>query len=172
MLGNLPSPREMVELLKRHNIGKVRIFEAHHEALRALENTGIEVTEELEKIAGNQRVGEGQRWRLLPGGQHQIHFSGKRDDKGVNHPRLITESGWPSAGDDNDHEARAATVDNALIRHVSSNQGTPRRPGKPIDAYVFSLFKKNLKPGPEIERHFGLFYPNKNPVYPVNFTPY
>ncbi|GLJ18461.1 hypothetical protein SUGI_0327360 [Cryptomeria japonica] len=79
---------------------------------------------------------------------------------------------------DHDHEARAATVDNArvynnnLIRHVSSNQGTPRTPGKPIHTYVFSLFNENLKPGPAIERHFGLFYPNKNPVYAVNFTPY
>ncbi|GLJ18459.1 hypothetical protein SUGI_0327340 [Cryptomeria japonica] len=318
MLGNLPSPREVVELLKRHNIGKVRIFEAHHEALRALENTGIEVivglrNEELEKIAGNQAAANG--WvkdnvgafypaaniKYISVGNEVLHYGNEKyvsylvpairniqtavrnanlhkdirvstthassvlgnsyppsqgefrndlkstlrpllnllaengspfmanvypyfsyagnkahisldyalfkpsapvvHDEGREYrnlfdamvdaliaaceraghpdlPLLVTESGWPSAGDDHDYEARAVTVDNAkvynnnLIRHVSSNQGTPRRPGKPIHTYVFSLFNENLKPGPEIERHFGLFYPNKNPVYPVNFTPY
>lgn len=313
MLGsNLPSPREVVEMLKRYNIGKVRIFQAHHEALRALANTGIEVivgvgNEELEKIAGNQAAANG--WvndnvrafypaaniKYISVGNEVLHYGNEKyvsylvpamrniqtavrsanlhknikvstthassvlsnsyppsqgdfrndlkntlrpllsflaengspfmanvypyfsyvgnkaqisldyalfkssapvvHDGGreyrnlfdamvdsliaacerAGHPDIavvITESGWPSAGDDG-----AATVENArvynnnLVRHVLSNQGTPRRPGKPIQTYIFAMFNENLKAGPEIERHFGLFYPNKNPVYPVNFTP-
>eukprot|EP01018_Ginkgo_biloba_P005183 Gb_34221 [translate_table: standard] len=88
-----------------------------------------------------------------------------------NIPIVITESGWPSAGND------VATVDNAriynnnLIKHVLSNDGTPRRPGRSIETYIFALFNENKKDGDETERHFGLFYPNKNPVYPVNFSP-
>ncbi|XP_072984398.1 glucan endo-1,3-beta-glucosidase-like [Typha latifolia] len=84
---------------------------------------------------------------------------------------VVTESGWPSKGDD------AATLDNAgtyvqnLVRHVGSN-GTPRRPGKTIEAYIFAMFNENQKgkPEEETERNFGLFYPDQSPVYPINFN--
>ena len=79
------------------------------------------------------------------------------------HPIVITESGWPSAGNE------AAT--NNLIKHVLSNAGTPKRPGRNIESYIFALFNENLKGGDEPERHFGLFYPDQNPVYSVNFSP-
>jgi len=87
-------------------------------------------------------------------------------------PFIITESGWPSAG------LNVATVDNAqaynnnLIRHVLSNAGTPKRPGRSIETYIFAIFNENQKPGAETERHFGLFNPDKTPVYPVNFSSY
>uniref|UniRef100_A0ACD5XE34 Uncharacterized protein n=1 Tax=Avena sativa TaxID=4498 RepID=A0ACD5XE34_AVESA len=81
---------------------------------------------------------------------------------------VVSESGWPSAG------GVAATVENAraynhgLIDHVA--HGTPKKPG-PIEAYLFAIFNENQKPGEEIERNFGLFYPTNNaPVYPVNFS--
>ncbi|KAF7025990.1 hypothetical protein CFC21_038131 [Triticum aestivum] len=79
---------------------------------------------------------------------------------------VVSESGWPSAG------GLAATPENAraynqgLINHVA--HGTPKKPG-PMEAYVFAMFNENQKPGAETERHFGLFYPNKTPVYPINF---
>ncbi|KAG9445001.1 hypothetical protein H6P81_016341 [Aristolochia fimbriata] len=84
-----------------------------------------------------------------------------------NVPIVVSESGWPTAGNP------AATVDNArtynqnLVRHAS--RGTPRRPGRGIEIYVFAMFNENNKQPPGEEQNFGLFNPNKQPVYPITF---
>ncbi|EOY25133.1 Glycoside hydrolase family 17 - like 10 [Theobroma cacao] len=83
---------------------------------------------------------------------------------------VVSESGWPS-----NENGEIATIANAqmynnkLIAHVSGASGTPKRPGRSIDTYVFAIFNENLKPS-GTEQHFGLYYPNMTEVYHVEFT--
>nr|QNO39520.1 lichenase [Stevia rebaudiana] len=74
---------------------------------------------------------------------------------------VVSETGWPSAG------GVEATVENArkfyrnVIGHVS--KGTPKRPGKAIETYLFAMFDENEKEKdktkPQLENNFGVFNP-------------
>ncbi|XP_010551091.1 PREDICTED: probable glucan endo-1,3-beta-glucosidase At4g16260 [Tarenaya hassleriana] len=84
-------------------------------------------------------------------------------------PVVISESGWPSGG------GFAATLDNArafctnLAARVRDNRGTPKRPGGRLETYLFAMFDENWK-SPDIEKNFGVFYPNKQPKFPIGFS--
>lgn len=89
------------------------------------------------------------------------------DNTGIGYVKVVvSESGWPSDG------GFAATYDNArvylgnLIQHVKG--GTPMRPNVAIETYLFGMFDENQK-SPEVEKHFGVFYPNNQKKYPFNF---
>ncbi|KAJ1383731.1 X8 domain [Sesbania bispinosa] len=73
---------------------------------------------------------------------------------------VVTETGWPSKGDNNEVGAsveNAAAYNGNLVRKILTGGGTPMRPKADLTVYLFALFNENQKPGPTSERNFGLF---------------
>ncbi|KAF8751331.1 hypothetical protein HU200_012214 [Digitaria exilis] len=83
---------------------------------------------------------------------------------------VVSETGWPSGGGgEGASVGNAAAYVNNVVRHVGSGRGTPRRPGKAVEAFIFAVFNENQKPE-GVEQHFGLFQPDMTEVYHVDFT--
>ncbi|PKU82472.1 glucan endo-1,3-beta-glucosidase 4-like [Dendrobium catenatum] len=88
-------------------------------------------------------------------------------------PIIVTASGWPSNGGDNEP---FANVDNALayntnlVRHILNNSGTPSQPKNPVNVYIHELFNEDLLPGPLSEKNWGLFFPNRTVLYALDFV--
>ncbi|KAJ7964798.1 Glucan endo-1,3-beta-glucosidase 3 [Quillaja saponaria] len=86
---------------------------------------------------------------------------------------VVSETGWPSKGDENE---RGASLDNAaayngnLVRRILTGGGTPLRPKADLTVYLFALFNEDDKFGPTSERNYGLFYPDEKKVYDIPFT--
>ncbi|KAM7491543.1 hypothetical protein LguiA_034464 [Lonicera macranthoides] len=85
----------------------------------------------------------------------------------------ISETGWPSKGDENEVGAspeNAKKYNGNLMKLMSQKKGTPLRPGSDLNIYVFALFNENMKPGPTSERNYGLFKPDGTPAYSLGVT--
>ncbi|XP_057861916.1 probable glucan endo-1,3-beta-glucosidase A6 isoform X2 [Cryptomeria japonica] len=84
----------------------------------------------------------------------------------------ISETGWPTAGDAGASVDLAATYNRRLVARMLANPplGTPRRPRAFVPTYLFALFNEDNKPGPVIERNWGLLYPNGSELYHIDMT--
>lgn len=86
---------------------------------------------------------------------------------------VVTETGWPSKGDENEVGAsveNAAAYNGNLVRRILTGGGTPLRPQADLTVFLFALFNENEKDGPTSERNYGLFYPTEQKVYDIPFT--
>ncbi|KAG2254286.1 hypothetical protein Bca52824_084422 [Brassica carinata] len=80
---------------------------------------------------------------------------------------VVSESGWPTQGGPGASVGNAETYINNLIQHVKN--GSPRRPGKAIETYIFAMFDENERANED--RYFGLFLPTTRQLkYAVNFN--
>ncbi|TMW88217.1 hypothetical protein EJD97_018898 [Solanum chilense] len=89
---------------------------------------------------------------------------------GQNVEIIVSESGWPSEGHPSATLENARTYYTSLINHVKGGAGTPKKPGRTIETYLFAMFDENRKDGKPSEQHFGLFYPDQRPKYQLNFN--
>ena len=112
------------------------------------------------------------------------HTAEERMLKGRRHPKPKVpaqggEFNWCNYCDGVQH---SQTFVNNLIKRVVSGSastaysplnaagvGTPYRPNDDISVYIFELFNENEKSTAE-ESNYGLFYPNGQPVYQVDFS--
>ncbi|XP_031110979.1 glucan endo-1,3-beta-glucosidase, acidic-like [Ipomoea triloba] len=88
---------------------------------------------------------------------------------GPNVPIVVSETGWPSAGGFAATMQNAATYYRNLIAHVKGNAGTPMKPGRSIETYLFAMYDENQKPGDQVEKHFGVYRPDKSSKYQLQF---
>ncbi|RAL53029.1 hypothetical protein DM860_016264 [Cuscuta australis] len=91
----------------------------------------------------------------------------------TNVPVVVSESGWPSKGDQNELDAtleNANTYNSNLIKHVINKTGTPKYPGIPVSTYIYELYNEDTKPGPVSEKNWGLFDSTGKPVYILHLT--
>lgn len=85
----------------------------------------------------------------------------------------VSETGWPSRGDANEIGAsmqNAAIYNHNILKRQLQNEGTPLRPNKRLEIYVFALFNEDMKPGPTSERNYGLFQPDGTMAYNVGLS--
>ncbi|KAI3683293.1 hypothetical protein L1987_83796 [Smallanthus sonchifolius] len=97
------------------------------------------------------------------------HYSAQWRLGGWNLEIVVSESGWPSAGNNGASVQNAQTYYRNLISHVKQKTGTPARPGRYVETYLFAMFDESRKGGQESEKHFGLFFPDQRPKYQLSF---
>ncbi|VAH80782.1 unnamed protein product [Triticum turgidum subsp. durum] len=169
MMGsNLPSPDKVVALYKANNITDVRIFHPDTNVLEALRGSGLGVVlgtlnSDLAPLASDASYAN-----MFDAILDAVYAAVEKAGGGESLELVVSETGWPSGGGGYGASVEnAAAYINNLVRHVG--RGTPRRPGKAVETYIFAMFNENQKPE-GVEQYFGMFQPDMSQVYPVDFS--
>ncbi|KQJ91189.1 putative glucan endo-1,3-beta-glucosidase GVI [Brachypodium distachyon] len=85
-------------------------------------------------------------------------------------PVAVTETGWPTAGHPAATPQNAAAYNGRMVDRKARGVGTPRRPGVPVEVFLFDLYDDDGKPGAEFERHFGVFRADGSKAYDISFA--
>nr|GEX23606.1 glucan endo-1,3-beta-glucosidase-like [Tanacetum cinerariifolium] len=187
LLYGLPSEQDVVNLYRRNGITRMRIYDPNQATLRALGGTNIELildvpNDRLQELADPNGTA---RWvqnniRNYPNVRFRYISVGNEVDPDTDSRRFLSfvlpaMRNVQKAISDAGLQIKGATMENAgtyyrnLIAYVKSTRGTPLRPGRTIETYLFAMFDENLKGGKETEKHFGVFLPNQSSKYNLRF---
>jgi hypothetical protein len=84
---------------------------------------------------------------------------------------VVGQVGWPTDGYVSANVETAERYWKVLLPQVTSNRGTPLRPGAPIDIFVHSLTDETSNPSfMPYSRHWGIYWANGNPKYKIDLT--
>ncbi|XP_030476080.2 probable glucan endo-1,3-beta-glucosidase BG4 [Syzygium oleosum] len=80
---------------------------------------------------------------------------------------VVSESGWPSDGGGLWATPQLAkTYNQHFVKKFLAKQATPKRPDRYLEGFIYTMFNENQKPS-GVDQHWGLFYPDGTPVYPL-----
>ncbi|KAL1555361.1 glucan endo-1,3-beta-D-glucosidase [Salvia divinorum] len=82
---------------------------------------------------------------------------------------IVGQVGWPTDGYARGNTSIAERFFKGLLPYVSSNKGTPLRPGAPIDTFVHALTDENKLPD-FFMRHWGIYHSNGKPKFKIDLT--
>jgi exo-beta-1,3-glucanase (GH17 family) len=97
-----------------------------------------------------------------------VYAMEKKGFEGV--PVVVTETGWPTMGGEAASDGNAMVYNGNVVRKVANDVGTPLRPGKGVQVYLFDMFDENEKDGEEYEKHFGIFGLDGVKAYDLSFN--
>ncbi|KAL1550128.1 glucan endo-1,3-beta-D-glucosidase [Salvia divinorum] len=80
---------------------------------------------------------------------------------------IVGQVGWPTDGYSGGNASTVERFFKGLLPYVSSNKGTPLRPGAPIDTFVHALTDENKMPN-DIMRHWGIYHSNGKPKFKID----
>ncbi|KAL7138411.1 hypothetical protein ABFS83_10G161800 [Erythranthe nasuta] len=84
---------------------------------------------------------------------------------------VVGAVGWPTDGLPGGNTTSAENFYKHLLPYVTSNKGTPMRPGKPIDTYIHALTDENMNGDYfPYARHWGIYRTNGEPKYKIDLS--
>ncbi|KAH6816496.1 hypothetical protein C2S51_021316 [Perilla frutescens var. frutescens] len=82
---------------------------------------------------------------------------------------VVGQIGWPTDGYLHGNATNAERFWKHLLPWVTSNKGTPLRPGEPIDIFAHALTDET-KMGFPLGRHWGIYRSNGEPKYKIDLS--